>query len=444
MGVFRLKKISRGLCALVAGFACVAAHSTTIEIGPGSDFRSAMQNLHAGDTLLLDSGTYTLTSQFQLTLVGNAAAPIVIMAKPGQHLTIHFAGTSQNIVDIVDSQFLTIEGIEFTGGSRGLRFIGGSDITVRNCSVHDVGANAISANDHDQDYARFNFVHNEVYNTGVTGEAFYLGCNGDACRIHDSLVANNYIHDLQGASSDYQGDGIEIKKGSYANIVRDNVIHDTHYPGITMYDVNGHGAPNLVEGNIVWHTGDNGIQITADAIVRNNVVLSAAADAFASLPIDGGSAANLTIVNNTFFAANGQGIRLNGVTGAVTVANNAIYAPTANAIRATGTLGGIISVANAGIGSLTGVSTGFTNTGNVVNDFVSANLGGAPPQNLIPKSALLVGAASATYLPIDDFDGFPRSRHADVGAYRAGGTPGWPLAATFKIADHIFFGSFEP
>src|SRR6185369_6228410 len=121
-----------------------------------------------------------------------------------------------------------------------------------------------------------------------TGEAFYLGCNDNHCQFHDSLVANNYIHDLNGPSIT-QGDGIEIKKGSYANIVRDNVIHDTSYPGITLYDVAGNGAPNIIERNIVWNSGDSGIQVTADAIVRNNIVLGAAVNAFFSNNIQNGS-----------------------------------------------------------------------------------------------------------------------------------------------------------
>ena len=255
------------------------AWAATIEIGPSGDFRSAMQNLHAGDTLILDAGTYALTSYFELDLNGTSALPITIVAKAGTRPVIHFNGTSQNIVNFNANTFLVIDGIEFSGGSRGLRFIGGSDNIVRNCIVHDTAANAISANDSGQDYARFQFLHNEIYNTGDTGEGFYLGCNGDACRIHDSIVANNYIHDLDNASIS-QGDGIEIKKGSYANIVRDNVIRDVNYPGITMYDVNGHGAPNLIERNIVWNSHDSGIQITADAIVRNNIVLGATNNAF--------------------------------------------------------------------------------------------------------------------------------------------------------------------
>ena len=408
-----------------------------------------MQALHPGDTLVLDGGTYSLTSYFELDIAGTSALPIVIRAKSGEHPIISYVGSSQNIVNIVGAAFLTIDGIEFSGGSRGLRFIGGSDVTVQNCHVHGTAANAIATNDDGYVYARFQFLHNEIDHTGDTGEGFYLGCNNDTCRIHDSIVANNNIHDLNGATIT-QGDGIEIKKGSYANIVRDNVIHDTGYPGITMYDVNGEGGINLIERNIVWNTGDNGIQVTADAIVRNNIVLSAKASAFASNAIQGGSASNLTIINNTFlaFADGNNGIKLNSVSGPITIANNAIYAPDAHgyAIAVNGTLTQLTVVSNAGVGAFNGIASGFASNGNLANDFFAATMAGSPPQNLIPKSALLVGAANASYLSPDDFDAHRRAGHLDIGAYRANvdGSVGWTLQAGFKVLDEIFADGLEP
>jgi hypothetical protein len=188
------------------------------------------------------------------------------------------------------------------------------------------------------------------------------------------------------------------------------------------------------------------MQITADAIVRNNIVLGAANNAFFSNNIDGGSAANLTIVNNTFLMPNGDGVRLNGVSGSVVIANNAIYAPNGYAIRASPTSASVSLIANAGQGALDGVTGTFANTGNVANDFFGASLSGVPPQNLIPKGALVVGTANAAYLPGDDFDIHSRAGHVDIGAYRAtsGGTPGWTIAPAFKDVDEIFPGNFEP
>ena len=439
MRCLRSRRATLGVLAFIAA----NASGATIETNPTQDFRSLMQNLHPGDTLILDDGTYPLSSYFELALAGTSAQPITIVAKAGARPAIRYADASQNIVNIVHASFLTLDGIEFSGGSRGLRFIGGSDITLRNCLVHGTAANAIAANDSGEDYARFQFIHNEIHHTGVTGEGFYLGCNGDLCRIHDSVIANNYIHDLQGASADYQGDGIEIKKGSYANIVRDNVIHDTHYPGITMYDVNGHGAPNIIERNLIWNSDDSGIQVTADAIVRNNIVLGATNNAFFSNNIDGGSANNLIIVNNTFLMPQGDGIRLNGVSGSVRIVNNLIYAPGNYAIRASGTTSGIVSLENAGDGNLTGVGGGFSLGSGLANDFVQASLSGAPPQNLIPINGQLIGVGSTIDQPADDFDGHPRGSHADLGAYCSCGVLGWKLNPEFKRLDDIYFGTFD-
>lgn len=442
-----MKRSIACLCALLlaALSPARAARATTIEVGPSDDYVNALKNLQAGDELILDAGTYPLSSILSLTLSGTQMLPITIRAKAGTRPELHFVDDSQNIVNFNNPTFVVIDGLDFSGGSRGLRFTGGSDVTVRNCHVHDTADVAIAANDTGQEYARFTFEHNEVDHTGGTGEGFYLGCNDDLCRIHDSVIANNYVHDLNGPSV-MQGDGIEIKRGSYANVVRDNVVHDTLFPGILVYDVAGRGAQNVVERNLVWNSGDNGIQATADAIVRNNIVLSTSgASGIAANALQGANPGNLVIANNTVIAPIGNAIRINSATGAVTVANNALYAPMGNAIQASTSGGSVTSIANAGQGSLSGVAAGFAATGNLANDFFAASLSGAPPQNLVPKGALLPGNANAGSLPTDDFALVARGGQADIGAYRANaaGNPGWRLRAGFKVTDAIFISGIE-
>jgi parallel beta helix pectate lyase-like protein len=425
-------------------FAHVAA-AADIEIGPEDDFRGVMQGLVAGDTLTLRGGTYALSSYFELALAGTAQQAITIRAKAGEQPALHYVDSGQNIVNVVDSRFLTFDGIEFSGGSRGIRLTNSSDITVRNCRVHDTAANAISANDGGNVYARLVFVRNEIDHTGGTGEGFYLGCNDDECRVHDSLVANNYIHDLNGPTIT-QGDGIEIKAGSYANIVRDNVIHDTAYPGITLYHANGNGAPNLIERNLVWNSGDNGIQVTADAIVRNNIVLSAAAHGIGIHASQGGSVGNLVIVNNTVLKASGDAVHVSDVAASVLIANNALYAPNGSAVFANGTTGLVTMIANVGTGALSGVSGGFDAGGDIATDFSDANYSGTPPQDLVPRAGRLVGSADAATIAGDDFNAVSRSPLVDVGAYRndPAGNQGWPLQAGFKtLGDNIFADGFE-
>ena len=426
---------------LIAG----TAAATEIEIGPEDDYRAVLQGLVAGDTLTMRGGTYALSSYFELALNGTAQQPIVIRAKSGEQPVLHYIDDGQNIVNVVDSNFLAFDGIEFSGGSRGIRLINSSDITIRNCHVHDTAANAISANDGGNVYARLTFVHNEIDHAGETAEGFYLGCNDDACRVHDSLIANNYIHDLNGPTVT-QGDGIEIKAGSYANTVRDNVIHDTAYPGITLYHTNGNGAPNVIERNLVWNSGDNGIQVTGDAIVRNNIVLSAAAHGIGIHASQGSSPGNLSIVNNTVLKASGDALHINDVTGAVLIANNALYAAAGNAVFANGMTHLVTLTANVGTGSLSGVSGGFDASGDISTDFSAANYSGAPPQDLVPRAGRLVGTADAATIAVDDFNAMSRSPLLDVGAYKnnPAGNAGWELQAGFKqFGDAIFQNGFE-
>lgn len=419
--------------------------AATIEITPADNYRSAMQNLVAGDTLILHGGSYPLTSYFNLILNGTAQAPITIRAAAGENPVIAQNNAAQNIVNISNSSFLILEGIEFTGGSRGIRLQATSDFTMRNCHVHHTAANAISANDSGSDYARLIFVHNEIDHAGETAEGFYLGCHDMSCRVHDSLIANNYIHHLTGPTVN-QGDGIEIKAGSYANIVRDNVIHDTAYPGITLYHTNGNGGPNLIERNLIWNSGDNGIQVTANAVVRNNIVLSAASHGIEAHAFGAVGVGNLVIVNNTVLKASGDAIHFNGVNGSVLIANNALYAQNGHAVYAAGTTALVTMLANAGKGSLTGVSGGFDSSGNITTDFALANYSGIPPMDLVPPGGRLAGTAAIAQLAIDDFNGRTRQPQADIGAYRSNpaGNDGWPLQAGFKNTDSIFADGFEP
>ena len=432
------------ISCIALSFAFGAARADIIEIDPDGDFRSAMQDLRPGDTLIMHGGVYSLSDYFELDLAGEADAPITIRAAPGEQPVLHYAGSDQNIVNIVDSRFLVIQGVEFSGGSRGIRLTSSSDITIRDCHIHDTAANAISANDEGNDYARLAFVHNEIDHAGGTAEGFYLGCNEDACRVHDSLVANNYVHDLDGETVT-QGDGIEIKAGSYANVVRDNVIHDTAYPGITLYYAHA-DAPNVIERNLVWNSGDNGIQVTADAIVRNNIVLGAAGAGIGVHASQGGDVAHLVIVNNTVLKASGDAVHLSDVAGAVLVANNALYAANGNAIFANGATGQVTLVANVGTGSLSGVSGGFDASGDIAADFSAANFSGAPPQDLVPRTGRLVGTGDAATLATDDFNAATRAPAIDVGAYRndPAGNQGWPLQAGFKeFGDAIFADGFD-
>jgi MYXO-CTERM domain-containing protein len=417
----------------VTVWVCGDAAAATYEIGPTDDLPAAIDALLPGDELVLAGGTYTLSGYFEIGVSGESGAPIVIRAAEGE-LPVLQQTAAQNIVNVSGS-YLTLRGLELTGGDRGIRIQGASYVTVEDCHVHDTTANAISANDAGVDYAGIVLRRNHIHDTGGNGEGMYLGCNDAACAFHDGVIEGNWIHDTNGPTVD-QGDGIEIKEGSYGNVVRDNVIHDTGYPCIITYSTVGNGPPNVVERNVMWACGDHGIQSAADAIIRNNIVLGAAADGIRNQPHQAGAPANLVISHNTILAPAGDAIRSDGIVGSLVIANNAVYAQSGNAIRVAGDLSAVVTAGNLGVGSVVGVSSGFDASGGLA-DFVGASFSGAPPNDVFPAvGSALIGAADAAYLVEDDFNGNPRNGALDVGAYTSdpAGNPGWVIAPGFKDA----------
>jgi MYXO-CTERM domain-containing protein len=259
----------------------------------------------------------------------------------------------------------------------------------------------------------------------------YIGCNDNGCQVHDSLFAGNYIHHTNGADVT-QGDGIEIKEGSYANVIRDNVIHDTGYPCILTYSTVGNGGPNIIERNVMWGCGDHAIQSAADVVIRNNIILGAVGNGIANQPHQAGAPSNIQILFNTVLN-DGDGITSTGITGSVLIANNAVYSQNGNAIRVAGDLGGVTVAGNVGEGSLDGASSGLA-AGSLAADFIAASYGNAVPNDVFPKpGSALIGAGDSGHMVDDDFNGTLRNGVADVGAYVfAASNPGWTLAAGFK------------
>src|SRR5262249_19198242 len=74
--------------------------------------------------------------------------------------------------------------------------------------------------------------------------------------------------------------------------------YNTNYPGIILYGTEGKER-NLVEGNVLWNCGEAGIQVAADAIIRNNIILGGPGAGFLSQDHQEVSPANLEFVHNT-------------------------------------------------------------------------------------------------------------------------------------------------
>jgi hypothetical protein len=441
--VFRLKQTVL-LSVTVMAAVCFARSTlgATYNLTPSSNWLGILGTtsvLGPGDTVILGAGVYSTSSRLSFGHVGTADLPIVIRAAEGANVTFTRPNALQNVINIEGAQYMTLQGVTVTGGSSGIRIgqAGGRQakfITLDGNRIHGVGGVGVTANYPGNTYEGMHFLNNEIFNTGGEGEGFYLGGNNNSAQFFDGIIERNYIHHLNGPTVT-QGDGIELKDGSYNNIVRDNVIHDTRYPGILVYGVEEQGGRNIIERNVIWNSGDHAIQAAADAIIRNNIVFSSAGNGIHSQNHQGAIPGNLTIENNTI-RTSGDAIRISSPTGGVysgpiEIANNALYPAGSFAINLPFQTNTNIA-GNIGTGFSTSglVSSQFNNSGNLLSDF----------ENFAAKNAFpaigskLIGAGLASLQPGDDFNLNSRSGSADAGAYiyDVNGNPGWTITPSFK------------
>ena len=364
----------------------------------GAALRSVLTTLPAGSRVVIHAGTYSVDSYFVITAQGTASQPVVIEGAPGQKVSITRKDALQNVINLDNSQYLLIRNLDVYGGSTGLKLQTVSNFMLYDSKIHHVMGVGVAANS--KNTSELYFVDNEISYTGGHGEGFYLGSHDGVFKTNNSYVVGNYLHHLASDSA-AQGDGIEIKDGSYANVVKYNFVEGTKYPGITVYRT-GRGAAdrNIIEENVVINSIDAGIQVTADAVVRNNLVIGKST-AFVSKPFTT-NPVNLVVSNNTFLGG-ATTIRLtNWLTTDLAFANNAIHSPT----------GQFYSSSKTG----RAVATGNINVSNLATSFTNLKLDGTALNARPIIGSVVIGKASSNYLPSGDLNGDTRITKMDTGA----------------------------
>jgi hypothetical protein len=202
----------------------------------GAALVKAVEALKPGDKLELAAGTYSVERMWDILASGTADAPIWIVAAKGAQVIITRGDAKQNVINIGQGgavQYLCLQGVEITGGSHGLRLGHCSDVWIDQCHIHHTNEVCLSANS--ADTQRLFLTRNHIHHGAGHAEGMYLGANNGDHIMSESVVALNHIHDCRGD----QGDGIEVKQGSWGNLIAENHVHDTNYPCITVYGTAG-------------------------------------------------------------------------------------------------------------------------------------------------------------------------------------------------------------
>ncbi len=240
----------------------------------GEQLARRISELEPGDYLQIPTGTYVIDDFFNISLQGEDGLPIWIGARPGDRVTITRSNPKQNVINVGTSsqgpaRYLILQGLEITGGSMGLRLVDCDHVWVDQCHIHHNAGPALTTNQ--ADTSHLTITRNHIHHTGGTGEGMYLGANWSKHRMTHSLIALNRVHDCGGS----QGDGIEVKQGSWGNVIVANDVRNTKGPCIIAYGTDGRGV-NVIEHNICIGSRDNVMQVQGEAVVRNNMLIDGA------------------------------------------------------------------------------------------------------------------------------------------------------------------------
>lgn len=270
---------------------------------PWATLQHAANEVGPGDVVTVRAGAY---SAFQVTASGAPDQPIVFRAQPGALVEIVTDYAARGVgINVEGAAWITLEGFSIEGRTvAGIRAVLCDHVTIRGNRTADNGVwgiftgccddlviegNSTSGSGDEHGIYVSNSGDRPVIRGNVSFANFSNGIhmNGDAsidCDsttdedgvISDALVEGNTIFgNGTGGGSGINCDGVQD------SLIRNNLIHDHHSSGISLYQIDG-GAPstgNRIENNTVLVAADGrwGLNVrdgSTGNTVRNNVFWS--------------------------------------------------------------------------------------------------------------------------------------------------------------------------
>jgi hypothetical protein len=431
--------LCRTLAASLLGGALLAAMPAiggVIDATP-ANYRTALGNLKAGDTLRLASGTYTESLPLQ-GLNGAAGQPIIIVG-PEDRSAVFQGQSCCNTVQFDDSSYIEVRNLTLDGMHRpepfGVDTSGPSHhITIENLKIINYDADQAMIGISTKAVA-WNWVIRRNTIIGA-GTGMYLGNSDGSAAFVAGTIENNLIMDTLGYNIEIKHQNprptnVGLPTGNSRTIIRHNVFSKSGNssggglarPNLLVghFPLSGAGVNDRYEiyGNFFYRNPVEALfQGEGNLILHDNVFVNDVGDAIHVMPHND-VPREVQIFNNTIVARD-DGLRVSGLASGYTqrLVGNVVYS--GNSV------------------------TGPNQSNNVIGAYAAATTTLNAPTaalgtlDLFPKSGQLTGS------PIDlttfaefvdsskDFDGRARTG-VHRGAYEGDGTnTGWKLSLTIK------------
>jgi hypothetical protein len=420
-------------------FLCLpfVALAVTYTAGTAQQIQNYTNSLQAGDTLLVAPGWYDMNWNIQ-DRVGTSTDWIVIME---QSDNVVINGTAyDNVIDVYNSSYVEFKGFEITAshtgsGIDGIKFRTASHhFIIENLDIHDITGVGISANPGGNTFSYLTIRYCHIHDISDVGEGMYLGNHDGLSPVHHCVVEFNWVHDC------HPHKGIQFKRGTYLNVIQDNVVYNCDEAGIVLYKTDQASATdnNIVQRNVIWNCSE-GIFAVGQTDIDNNIVF----DCNYGINVrnyGGWGMEDLYLRNNTIYHCSNTCLRLddwNGATGEMVCINNACYQDSISqsAIQAPDGIGpGYVSFnRHYGTSQVSGSTLGNPPSQEFINPSTTPGVIDLYPLN----SATLVDSGTSGYgAPADDFNWWSRPVNLqwDIGAYEwsQNTNPGWQIQEGFK------------
>jgi len=427
--------------------------ATTYIVNSANEINNRITQLNAGDSLLITNGEYDIGAIWLQNRHGSEQDWIVIKGLEGIPKLI--GSKYENVINIDNCSYMKFEQLEITidgtyQGIDGFTFRSSSHhiefVKCRIINITNVGINSQVPEIH-------HIAVRECEIAYCSEVGIYWGYPDPLKVARDCIIENSYIHHCPTDSTQETGYGIQIKGGSYRNIVRDNVLHTvggTTRAGIGLYYTNLSGGMsvednNIISGNIVWNVPAEGIYAAAGVTIENNIVYDAVWG-IEIYPYTGSTTENVILQNNTVYNCRDEGIFISGWGAAgndcIVINNVAVMDDVNKMALIAKSRGNAIFANNYYFGGMTGFDQAAKPCNPADMEFIKAggNLS-IPGLDLYPKnnSTLINSGTRAFGYPEYDFNREKRkiSDSIDVGAYEfsTSENPGWQLSKGFKILD---------